>query len=159
NQQRIWLVDGAGGLEDIGLQVSGYAWFSPTGDGRIYCTDSQTQNQLAWIDAANRVHLLLNDAGTGPYQFSAGPLSSMRGMRYEPGTNALYMCSTLDCSGVSNLKINVGKLPLSADGTRTAGPLTCASYDVTPAFLEAATGMSLAPDGKILVFVNSPDGV
>ena len=154
--QHIWQVDGNGNYADMGFPVSGYSWFAPTGDGRIYCHDSQTQNKLAWFDAANRAHILLDQAGTAPFTFGQGPIATLRGCVYDAPTNALFFASYLDCSGTPSLKIVIGKLPLSADGTRVAGPLTCNSFDTTSGFVEFPSALTHLPDGRLLMVCPSP---
>ncbi|MCB9508322.1 MAG: hypothetical protein H6697_11745 [Myxococcales bacterium] len=155
--QRIWQVDAAGNPTDMQFTSATYVWFAPTGDGRIYCKDGNFPNRIAWIDAANRPHFLLDQAGSVPFTVGQGPLATTRGIVYDPGTNALYSCSLLDCSGVSNAMVNVGRLPLSADGTRVAGPLDCVSFDVTPS-LDVPTSLSRMANGHLLVTVSAPDG-
>jgi hypothetical protein len=156
--QHIWMVDGAGVLTDTGLATSSYGWFAPAGDGRIFCIDNTGgPHYAAWIDAANRVHRVLDPAGLVPYQLPAGPFPSPRGMAYDSGTNALYACSSIDCDGLGHQQIVIGKLSLSADGTRVTGAPTCASFDTTPAFLEFPTALAHLPDGRLLVTTISPD--
>ena len=158
--QHIWQVDGSGNLTDIGLPTSSYSWFAPVGDGRIYCMEATGGPQFpAWIDAANRVHRVLDPAGLVPYSVPQGPFYTTRGMVYDAATNALYACSHLDCDGLNHQKIVVGKLALSADGTRVLGAPTCASIDITSAFLEFPTALCHLPDGRLLVTCAAPDQV
>jgi len=158
--QRIWQVDGSGNLTDTGLPTSSYSWFAPTGDGRIYCIEGTGGPAYpAYIDAANRAHRVLDAAGLAPYAVPQGPFYTTRGMVYDSATNALYACSHLDCDGLNHQQIVVGKLALSADGTRVLGAPTCASIDITSAFLEYPTALSHLPDGRLLVTCVAPDQV
>ena len=157
--QHTWLVDGAGHVSNTGITVQ-LAWFAPAGDGRIFAIENTGGPQyINWIDAANRSHRVLDAAGLGPYQLPAGTFTNMRGMAYDAGTNALYACSHVDCDGLGHLKIVMGKLALSADGTRVLGPPTCASIDITSGFLEFPTGLSHLPNGSLLVVCVAPTQV
>ncbi len=155
--QHTWLVDGAGQLSDTGI-VPQLIWFAPAGDGRIFAIENTGgPRYVAWIDAANRSHRVLDAAGVGSYLLPAGPFLNTRGMVYDPGTNALYCCSHIDCDNVGHQQIVVGKLALSADGTRVLGPPTCASIDITSSFLEEPVSLSRMPDGKLLVVCMAPN--
>jgi hypothetical protein len=151
--QKIWQVDGAGNLTDTGLATSNYTWFAPAGDGRIFCIENTGGPQyLAVIDGANRVQRVLNAAGTAPYTLPSGPFLAMRGLAYDAATNAVFACSHIDCDGLSHQAIVMGKLALSADGTRVLGPPTCTSFDITSAFTgEAPISLSRLPGGQLLV--------
>ncbi len=148
--QHTWLVDGAGQVSDTGIPVQ-LGWFAPTGDGRIYCIENTGGPQYpVWIDAANRHHRVLDAAGLLPYQLPAGTFTSLRGLAYDAGTNALYACSHLDCDGMSHQQIVMGKLALSADGTRVLGPPTCTSMDIGTGF-DTPQALAHLPNGSLLV--------
>jgi hypothetical protein len=151
--QKIWQVDGAGNLTDMGLATTGYSWFAPAGDGRIFCIENPGGPQyLAFIDGANRVKRVLNAAGTAPYPLPSGPFLARRGLAYDAATNAVYACSHLDCDGLAHQAIVMGKLALSADGTRVLGPPTCTSFDINGAFsTETPVSLSRLPGGQLLV--------
>ena len=155
--QHTWMVDGAGQVSDTGITVQ-LQWMTSAGDGRIFGIENTGGPRYpAWIDAANRSHRVLDPTGTVPYQLPAGPFTSLRGLAYDAGTNALYACSHMDCDNVAHLTIVVSKLALSADGTRVLGPPTCASIDITSGFLEVAVGLSHLPNGSLLVTCQAPE--
>jgi hypothetical protein len=119
---RLFLVDGAGASTDAGLAAMGWRSFAPVGDGRVYFhADSTNVTPFRWLDAANRVHTLLNAAGTAPYTINGNGSIDVHGMLYEPGTHSLLLAYVYNCAGVQTLNLAMRKLALSADGTRVAG--------------------------------------
>lgn len=157
--QHIWQVNGAGQVSDTGITIS-LGWFAPAGDGRVFAIENTGGPQfMDWIDAANRNHRLLDPTGTTVYSLPAGTFTNVRGMAYDAGTNALYVCSHIDCDGLGHQKIVMGKLALSADGTRVLGPPTCASIDITSGFIEVPTALSHLPNGSLLVVCIAPTQV
>lgn len=156
--QHIWSVDGEGNAQDMGLATSAYSWFAPAGDGRIFCLENPGGPAfVAWIDGANRAHRLLDPTGTTNYTIPVGPFQNLRGMVYDAATNALYAVSHIDCDGLGHQTIVMGKLALSADGTRVLGPPTCTSTDITSSFLEVPVGLSHLPNGELLVVCQAPN--
>jgi hypothetical protein len=157
--QHTFLVDGAGQVSDTGITVQ-LQWFASAGDGRIFGIENTGGPRYAsWIDAANRVHRLLDPTGTVPYSLPAGPFTNTRGLAWDAATNALYACSFMDCDNVQHQKIVMARLDLSVDGTRVLGPPTCASIDITSGFIEEPKGLSHLPDGNLLVACLAPDQV
>jgi hypothetical protein len=80
-------------------------------------------------------------------------------MIYDAASNALLIASSSGaaqaCSmGVTNA-VNIRKAPLSSDGSRVVGPVTCAQFVVDPLASNDPVGISHAPGGQILLVVDT----
>lgn len=152
---RVKTVDGNGNVAPLIAGEHAWTGLASAGDGRIYHYDkaSPTPGRIRWLDAANQVHQLFDVDGVTPYAPSAltnGP----QDMIYHAGENALFIVHdfTLSfCSGGSPSRVFVHKIPLSADGTRVAGTLQCNEFDLDPTDGEGCAGLSLLPNGDLLL--------
>ncbi|MGQ0551807.1 MAG: hypothetical protein ACT4PU_01140 [Planctomycetota bacterium] len=156
---RLWAMDAAGQLEDLfGAYTTnaGLSCFAPTGDGRIYFRATSTNEPLRYLDASNTVQVVLDDTGTVPFLLDGSVNFDYRGMIYDAGTNSLIIAPIVSnfCPGGVNSRINVRKLPLSADGTRVVGPITCAQFEVSSS-AESMAGFSYGPAGQIMLVVDT----
>lgn len=147
--------DAAGTVDVLGLSGVLVSALAPTGDGRIYMRDSSSSlAPLKYLDAAGAAKNLLGAVGTTPYQINGNGAYDLRDMIYDAGTNALFVASLTVCPGGSANRINVTKLPLSADGTRVVGPESCAQFEVS-ASGETPVGWSHGPAGQLILVVDS----
>jgi hypothetical protein len=151
----LWAVNAAGELDDLGFPGLGFNCMAPTGDGRVYLRHPQSQAPFKYLDAANQLQTLMDDTGTVPFLLDGSPFVDVGAMTYEPTTSALFVASASHvCSGGSSGRVNVRKLPLSADGQRVIGPITCAQFDVGPGG-DAPVGWSRGPAGQLMLIVTT----
>jgi hypothetical protein len=156
---RLWATDSAGALTDLGLVSGSYHAFAPTGDGRIYMHDTTplgNTHPFVYLDAAGTLNTLLDSTGTVPFLIDGLGNFDVREMLWDAGTNALFVASntTGACQGGASDKVNIHKLPLSADGTRVVGPVGCAQFEVSSSG-ETPTGLSRGPAGSLLLVVDT----
>lgn len=153
---RLWAVDALGNLEALYTVNLSLSAFAPTGDGRIYFRAAASSSPFRYLDASNDVQVLMDDTGTAPFIVDGNQDFDFRGMIYDAGTNALLIAPIGNgfCAGGVVNRINVRKLPLSADGTRVVGPITCAQYEVSTT-TEAMAGFSHGPAGQIVLVVDT----
>ena len=155
---RPYLVDASGSFAPLEPPVAMWSGFSPTGDGRIYVKDSLTDiSPFKWLDAANQIHVLYDTDGVTPFLMD-GFYGSLEDMIYVASENALITVTSnpaTPCPGGNGPRLHVRKLPLSADGTRLSGPMSCAEFDMDPIDGETSHGLSLMPDGDLLLGAHS----
>ncbi len=155
NPPYLWAVDGAGNLDPLILSTGpSITAMSPTGDGRIYMRVSETP-PFRYLDASNDMRTLMDETGAAPFMIDGSSNFDFRGMIYDAGTNALFISSHLEglCGGSAG-RLNVRKLPLSADGTRVVGPVICSQFEVS-ASGENPVGWSHGPSGQLVVVVDT----
>lgn len=153
---RLWAVDAAGNLEALSTNNASLSAFAPTGDGRVYFHATGSTTPFRYLDANNDVQVLLDETGTVPFAVDGNTNFDFRGMIYDAGTNALIIApiSTNFCAGGVGNRVNIRKLPLSVDGTRVVGPVTCAQFEVSTSG-ESAAGLSHGPGGQIVLVVDT----
>ena len=152
---QLMATDAAGTVDVLGLQSGLVSALAPTGDGRIYLKDSASAiAPLKYLDAAGSVKNLLGAVGTTPYLINGTASYDLRDMIYAASANALFVASLTVCPGGSTNRINVTKLPLSADGARVVGPESCAQFEVS-ASGETPVGWSHGPAGQLILVVDS----
>ena len=153
---RLWAVDAAGSLEALVTVNLSLSAFAPTGDGRVYFRAAGSSSPFRYLDANNDVQVLMDETGTLPFAVDGNANFDFRGMIYDAGTNALLIAPIGNefCAGGVLSRINVRKLPLSADGTRVVGPVTCAQFEVS-ASAESMAGFSRGPAGQIVLVVDT----
>ena len=151
---RFWFADGSGTLQDAGFANVNWSSLVATGDGRIYFRSNVPATPLQWLDAANRVHTLLDATGTAPYLVDGNGSFDVRGLAWDAGTNALFAASYVSCPGGNANRVTVRRLPLSADGTRVSGAAGCAEFDVSSSG-ETPVGWSRAPGGMLGLVVDT----
>lgn len=83
----------------------------------------------------------------------------MRVMAYDAGTNALFVASVAAslsaCPGGTTAALNVRKIPLSRDGARVDGAVTCVQVTVDPSGTVTPVGWSRAPSGQLLLVADT----
>ncbi|MGQ0551808.1 MAG: hypothetical protein ACT4PU_01145 [Planctomycetota bacterium] len=156
---RLWAMDAAGQLQDLfGAYTTNanLSCFAPTGDGRIYFRATGGTTPFRYLDASNTVQVLLDDTGTVPFAVDGNTNFEFQGMIYDALTNSLIIApiSSNFCLGGVASRVNVRKLPLSADGTRVVGPITCAQFEVSTSG-EGMAGFSYGPAGQIVLVVDT----
>lgn len=150
----LWAVNADGELDDLGFPGLGFHCMAPRGDGLVYLRYQGATAPFRYLDAANRLQTLMDDTGTAPFLLDGSAISDVTCMIYEPATNALFTASASHvCSGGSTGRVNVRKLPLSADGQRVVGPVTCAQFDVG-AGGDSPVGWSRGPAGQLMLVVS-----
>jgi hypothetical protein len=155
----LWAANAAGQLDDLGQVGQQFFALAPTGDGRIYLRDATSGAQpFKYIDAAGTLRTLLDATGTAPFNTDGGASQDAHHMIHDVASNALFVASGFGAcpAGVTN-RINIRKLPLSADGTRVSGPVSCTQFEVS-ASGEAAVGWSHGPLGQLVLVVDTNAG-
>ncbi len=152
----LWAVDFLGNATSLGH--SGY-WLNQMtarGDGIVYCTQVPgTLTEILVLDSIGGLQPLMDSAGAAPF---VAPIFDR--MIYHPGENALYLAENAWFTGACSPgtwtgdMINLHRVPLTANGMRVAGPVTCASLDISTS-AQAATGWSLLPGGDLLLVVDT----
>lgn len=156
NPFRLWAADAAGNLTDMGFSGMTLSSFAPTGDGRIYLRTHLSPTPLAFVDAVGAMNTLMDASGTAPFKIDGNGGFDARGMIYDSGTNSLFVASGSGspCPGGILGRVSVHKLPLSTDGTRVVGPVTCTQFEVS-ASGETPVGWSRLPSGEMLLVVDT----
>lgn len=157
----LFSTDADGTIETLLHPAKSFVGLSPTGDGRIYLADPyDVFKPFQWLDASNRLHTLTEADGTTSFTFQGFANQSGCAMTYDPATNALFVAvSTLygaSCDGSGGSDITIRKIPLSADGTKVAGPVTCTQVDVDlNQATEKPVNWSRGPGGSLLLVVDN----
>ena len=148
---RILGVDADGVVSVLLTPPSSPQTLAARGDGIIYM---QVGAVFHYLDAANVQHPLLDEAGTGTYNFLPG--GTLSEMRYHAGTNSLITVSAgaLIPACVQTLQICAGRIPLTAAGTQVAGPMAAAQADVSGSG-EQPVGSGERSDGKVLLVIDT----
>lgn len=156
----LWLVDGAGGRTDLGqVGLTLYA-LAPTPFGFVYLEqDGFVADHVRYLDQFNVLHTLLDDAGSAPFDLVPGGSGTIQALIYHAGTHSLFTASGSNlapvCGGGPNsTAISIRRVPLSLDGTQSAGTVACAEFEVSSSG-ETATQWSLGPGGTLLLFVDT----
>ena len=149
---RLWKIAPNGAAVPIpALDGKSLRAITPIGDGRVYLQENFSAwvaGPLQYLDANDALHTVMDASGTAPFQFAVEHLV------YHAPTNALVATTSNwwsynDCapSGAS-----VFRIPLSADGSQVAGPITCNSYASSN---EEIMSLDYLPGGKLLMTVAS----
>jgi hypothetical protein len=150
---RLWAADAAGNMTDLGHLFVELASLTPGAGGRVYAHRPGQAVPIVYLDAANEIHPLLNESGTGPYQpfgFHA------RNMLYHAGLNALFVTSIADISwNCIPAFPNVRRIRLSEDGTRAVAVDGCAALVVSAFASTYPVSLSMGPGGQILAVADS----
>lgn len=157
----LFTTDAAGSIERIVHPARSYLGLSPTGDGRVYLCDPYDVFQpFQWLDDANRLHTLFDADGVTAFQFGGVVNHTASAMTYDPVRNALFFAGStiygVGCNGAGGTDVTIRRIPLSADGTRVAGPVTCTQVDVD--LLQATekpVNWSRGPNGDLLLVVDN----
>ena len=113
------------------------------GDGRVFYQVHQTP-EIRWLDAANQTHTLLDATGSAPFSFAIEHLIYHAPSNARIATTAGWW-SPNDCSAGS---CSVFRIPLSNDGSRVAGTVTCASVATDN---QEIMGLDSMPGGGLLL--------
>jgi hypothetical protein len=145
-QYRVWSFAANGASTAIPNMNGSFRALCPAGDGRVFFmthAGAISTGPIEYLDASDVRHTLLDAAGTAPFVF---PLEHML---YHVSSNSLIgsnsgWWSNNDCApnGCSFFRI-----PLSADGTKVGGAITCNTYASNNQEIMA---MDYLPGGKIL---------
>jgi hypothetical protein len=152
---RLYLVDAAGGWTDLGFSSRGFYAFAPARSGLIYMLDGaqiSSGPKLRYLDASNQEHVVMDASGSTHYVIPG--VGAVRWMVYDDATNALFTAhpSTAGASCGSNISVVVQKHPLSSDGSRVSGAVTCGSFvvgtsaGVPVGFCRGPNGLQLTVD-------------
>lgn len=144
--------DGNVSIPVPGLQGVDRAAAGPAGILYLY---RQSTGTFRYLDAANGVHPLLNEAGTGGFTF--GRTVGMSELVYDAGTHSLIAAFGGD-TGFPGCVVGVTcvyRIPLNAEGTQVTGPAQSSTYDVSPAAPEDVFGIGYTATGDILVVVDT----
>lgn len=143
---RAWVIDSDGSAVAIpGVEAQTLHGMEAIGDGRLYFQRKVHGNTtIEYFDAANQLHVLMDETGSAPAAVA------LEHMVYDPVGDALIASAnpfwTVGGCG-DPTKNTLYRIPLSADGSQLAAPVTCVS-------LVAGTlncmGLSRLPNGRIL---------
>ena len=166
-QLHLWLADGAGNRQTLGDGLfpanTQFDAIAPTGDGRIYFHSAHdTTKQIRWFDAANGLHVLYDTDGITPLLIDGDQNFPIMGMIHDAPTNSLFIASSTPAPGFPLGATNVRKLPLSADGSKLAGPVGNATFEISSkpwgqTSGETPRGWARGPNGELLLLILSID--
>lgn len=145
---RVWTVPASGSPTAIAaIGANSVHGLCSAGDGRVFY-QLASSTQIAWIDAANQAHTLLDATGTAPFSFAVEHLL------FHAPTNSLLATtsgwwSTNDCSPTSG---SIFRIPLSADGSRVGGTVLCTSIATNS---QELMSMDYLPGGQVLLCLAS----
>ncbi len=149
---KLWAVNSNGTRVTIpGFDNEVLHALAPAGDGRVFFSrqaSAAISHEIEWLDANDVAHTLLDASGTAPF------VSRIEHLIYHAPSNALIATNsagmgTYECTpGMGSIM----RIPLSADGTRVGGPVTCVAYGTNN---ESLQNMDLMPGGDVLVTVGT----
>lgn len=159
---RLYSVDATGNTTPIGFNDDPIAAIASANDGRIYFRRVNSgPGQIQMLDASNNSRAVLDAAGTAPFVLTSSGIVPISAMLFHEASNALLVASgpsgSAGCSGGAAPGVVVRRLPLSPDGTRVAGPITCNEFDVSPSG-ETIVGFSFRSNGHALLVVDTNSG-
>jgi hypothetical protein len=142
-----WVVQGDGSAVPLPGIVGDYVHgLAPAADGRLYFQRGfGPGTQIEYYDAGNSLHVLMDETGAAPVSLA------VEHMLYHAPSNALLVSqnpwwSGAGCTGTTENSIY--RLPLTADGSQLAGPITCTSIIASSLSI---MGLDWLPDGRVLV--------
>lgn len=151
-------MDATGATQPLGITNVSLKCLAPTGDGRVYVRQvAAPAGRIRYLDAANQLHDLLDASGTQPFEINPGSFLHFDQMIYHAPTNALIVACQSNqptCAGGTSNGVQVWRAFLSADGTRSVGPVNCSAFEVSTSG-ESPVGLSLMPDGDLLLVVDT----
>ena len=151
---RLWVVASDGTAAALPGVTGSVRALCSAGDGRLFFmvngSSSQGPQTVQYFDAANQLQTLKQTDGVTDFQIEVEHLL------YDAASNALIGSSSAwwsltDCGANG---CSVYRIPLSADGLRVAGPVTCQSVTSQGAN-EEIMSLDHLPDGRVLVVVAS----
>ncbi len=160
---QLWEMDAAGTMQPLGVVGQWLAALAPTGDGRIYHRQvGVPAGRVRYLDAANQLHDLMDATGTQPFTFVPGFFLQYQHLLYHEPTNSLLAAArhaNPTCgTGALSQAVAVFRAPLSVDGTRVVGPVTCNHFEVSSSG-EVPVGFSRMSDGDLLMVCDTNSGL
>lgn len=149
-QYRLWLVSHDGSAAAMPGFTGNLRALCSTGDGRVFFIRHTAANQgpttIEYFDAQNVLRTLMGLDGVTPFA------ADVEHLLYDAGTNALVGSSSAQwaathCGAVGS---SLYRIPLSPDGLRVGGPVTCTAIPTTLLFGDVMA-LDHLPDGKVLV--------
>jgi hypothetical protein len=160
---RLWLVMHDGTAAAMPGFTGDLKALAPAGDGRVFFIRhtgaTQGPQTIEYFDAQDVIQTLKQADGVTPFQ------ADVEHLLYLAPSNALIGCSSAQwaathCSPVGN---SLYRIPLSADGLRVDGPMTCVSLSTSLIYGDLM-GLDQLPNGNVLVptasaFLGAPHGL
>jgi len=160
---RLWLVSHDGTAAAMPGFTGNLKALAPAGDGRVFFLRhtgaGQGPTTIEYFDAQDVLRTLSQADGVTPFQ------ADVEHLLYDAASNALIGSSSAQwaathCSATGS---SVYRIPLSADGLRVEGPMTCASIPTSLLFGEIMS-LDHLPGGQVLVttasaFLGAPHGL
>jgi hypothetical protein len=150
---RLWLVSHDGTAAALPGFSGSLRALCPTGDGRLFFlrhTGVPGPLTVEYFDAANNLHVLKAADGVTPWQIEVEHLLYDATANTLLGTSSAWWSAT-DCAAAGG---SIYRMPLSADGLRVSGPVTCAALTTLGAN-EDVMNLDHMPGGQLLVTVAS----
>lgn len=121
---RLWSIASNGSVVSLPGFSGATRGLTSTGDGRLYFGEWDGTQPLRYYDANDVLHTLMDASGANPFVFSVEHLL------WHAPTNSLIAStsgwwSNNDCMPG---QCSFFRIPLSPDGSKVAGPITCNSY-------------------------------
>jgi hypothetical protein len=147
---RLWLVSHDGTAAAMPGFTGDLKALASAGDGRVffirYTGATQGPQTIEYFDAQDVIQTLKEADGVTPFQ------ADVEHLLYDAPSNALIGCSSAQwaathCSPIGN---SLYRIPLSADGLRVDGPMTCTSIPTSLIYGDLM-GLDHLPDGSVLV--------
>lgn len=160
---RLWLVSQDGSAAAMPGFTGDLKALASAGDGRVffirYTGATQGPKPIEYFDAQDAIQTLKAPDGVTPFE------ADVEHLLYHAPSNALIGCSSrqwtaTNCAATGN---SVYRIPLSADGLRVEGAMTCASVPTSLIFGDLMS-LDHLPDGNVLVstasgFLGAPHGL
>lgn len=147
---RLWLVSHDGTSVAMPGFTGSLRALASAGDGRVFFLRHTGANQgpatIEYFDASNVIQTLRQIDGVTPFQ------ADVEHLLYHAPSNALIGSSSAQWAAThcSSTGGSLYRIPLSADGLRVSGPMTCVSVPTTLVYGEIM-GLDHLPDGNVLV--------
>ncbi len=155
----LYAMDAAGVMVNLGFGDRAFYCLAPTGDGRVYVRQNPANpgGAVLYLDAGNQLRALFDASGVQPFEFVPGSNLDFEQLTYHAPSNALIAFARSGsplCGGGTSTSVVAYRAPLSADGARVVGPVTCETFEVSPS-AERPVGLSPLPGGDLLLVVDT----
>ncbi len=145
---RLWLVSHDGTSVAMPGFTGSLRALASAGDGRVFFLRHTGSNQglttIEYFDANDVIQTLMQSDGVTPFQ------ADVEHLLYHVPSNALIGSSSWGATQCSATGSSLYRFPLSADGLRVEGPVTCVSVPTTLIYGDLM-GLDHLPDGNVLV--------